>query len=60
MMFVLFVKEVWGPRPCGWVALLSWGASGGILVIWDVGKIEVLEHVIGAFSVSIRCRVKGD
>lgn len=28
-------------------------------MIWDVDRIEVLEHVIGAFSVSIRCRVKG-
>lgn len=34
------------------------GASGGILVIWDEGKIEVLEHEIRALSVSIRCKLR--
>lgn len=58
LMTESFVKEVWGPRPCGWLALPSWGASGGILVIWDVDRIEVLEHILGAFSVLVRCRVK--
>lgn len=52
------VKDVWGSRPCGWSSLPSWGASGGILLIWDLDKIEVLEQEIGAFSFSIRCRLK--
>lgn len=27
------VKDVRGPRPCVWLALLSWGASGEALLI---------------------------
>lgn len=53
----LIVKEVWGCRTSSWLALPSWGASGGILVIWDENKLEVLEHELGAFSVAIRCKV---
>lgn len=44
--------------------MVSWlsrpGVPPGILVIWDMDRIEVLEHVIGAFSVSVRCRVRGN
>lgn len=58
-MFDSVGKEVWGTRPSSWLALPSWGAFGGILVIWDVDRIEVLDHVLGAFLVSVRCRVKG-
>lgn len=35
----------------------SWG--GRILMIWDVDKIEVLEHELGPFSISLRCKLKG-
>lgn len=40
------------------MALTSWGAPGGILFIWDVDKVEVLEYEIEAFSVSAKCRFK--
>lgn len=52
------VKEVWGLRPCKWLALPSLGASGGILLVWDVDKTEVLDHEIGAYSIAIRCRLR--
>lgn len=34
------------------------GCFRGILVISDADRIEVMEHGIEAFAVSIRCRVK--
>lgn len=52
------VKEVWGDRPYAWMALPSWGASRGILLIWDVDKVDVLDHKIGAYSVSVRYKLK--
>lgn len=52
------VKEVWGHWPFEWLALPSRGSSGGILLIGDKDRIEVLEHEIETFSISIRCRLK--
>lgn len=52
------LKEVSGLRPFNWLVLLSRGASGGILTVWDVDRVEVLEHEIRAFSIAIRCRLK--
>lgn len=52
------VKEVWGLRPSKWLVLPSWGASEDILMVWDVNRVEVLDHEIGAFSIAIRCRLK--
>lgn len=54
------VKEVWGRDSNYWVALPSRGASGGILMIWNKNRIEMLEHEVGAFSISIRCRMVDD
>lgn len=47
-----------GLRPFNWLVLPSQGASRGILTDWDVDRVEVLEHEIGAFSIAIRCRLK--
>lgn len=44
--------------PCAWLALPSWVASGGILLLCDVDKVDVLDHEIGAFFVFVRCRLK--
>lgn len=54
----MMVKEVWGLRPCEWLMLPSWGASGGILLIWDPNKVDVLDHDIGAYSISPKCKLK--
>lgn len=49
------VKEVWGKSSKRWLALLLWGALGGILMIWNEDKVEVVEHEVGAFSISVHC-----
>lgn len=28
-------------------------------MVWDVDRMVVLEHIVGAYSISVRCRVKG-
>lgn len=56
----MFVKDIWGLSSSSWLALLSWGASGGILLIWNKQKLEVLDHELGAFSISIRYKVLRD
>lgn len=50
------VKEVWGKVSKCWLSLPSWGASGGILLMWNEDSVEVLDHEIRAFSISVRCR----
>lgn len=50
------VKQFWGGNNFDWVALDSNGNSGGIIVVWNTNKVVVTESLLGAFSVSIRCR----
>lgn len=52
-----FVKEIWGKASNQWLALPSWGALCGILMIWNGARVKVLEHEVGAFSISVRCRM---
>lgn len=42
-MSVSIIKDVWSLTSKSWVALPSWGASGGILVLWNEDNIEVLD-----------------
>ncbi|KAG2701660.1 hypothetical protein I3760_06G055400 [Carya illinoinensis] len=35
----------------GWVELVSKGASGGIIVMWDRRVVEMLDHYVGEFMV---------
>lgn len=52
------VAEVWGARTSAWLVLLAMGASRGILLIWDINKVEVLDSEVGAYSMSVRCRLR--
>lgn len=52
------VEEVWGKSSKYWLALPLWVASSGILLIWNEDKVEVMDHKIGAFSISVHCKTK--
>lgn len=54
IMSNLMVKEIWGKASSHWTALPSLGASGGILLIWNEERVEMLESEMGAFSISIQ------
>lgn len=51
VMSDLIVADVWGSYSNDWLALPSWGASGGILLIWNANKVEILDHELWAFSI---------
>lgn len=43
-----------------WLTLDMVGSAGGIFMMWREINIEVLDMVVGSFSVSIDCKFKGD
>ena len=47
------IGSLWKSRFKEWVLLLGIGKSGGILVIWDVRSVRVIDSLIGDFSVSV-------
>ena len=54
-----FVGSVWTVRNKEWAALPAYGASGGILIIWDSKKLRSEEVVIGSFSISVKFALDG-
>ena len=44
---VNFIKTIWSSMDIGWESLESYGASGGILTLWDKSKITVVETIRG-------------
>lgn len=55
-----FISSIWKSRFKEWVFLPSMGRSRGILVVWDVRRVNVVESLIGDFSVSIHVRRDGE
>lgn len=47
------VEDVWGYRECKWFFVPSLGMVGGIVLVWDPGKVEVVNSEIEAFSLFI-------
>lgn len=47
------VSQIWGGKANSWLALDSIGRSCGILIIWNPNKLEMLNHIIGTFSINI-------
>ena len=39
----------------GWESVESFGASRGILTLWDKSKITMVETIRGRYSLSIKC-----
>ncbi|RVX18883.1 Retrovirus-related Pol polyprotein from transposon RE2 [Vitis vinifera] len=54
-----FVSSVWMVRNKDWVVLPAFGASGGILFIWDSNKLCKEEVVLGSFSISVKFALDG-
>jgi len=47
----LFIKSIWGNSPCDYSFQPSWGASGGLIIVWDCSRVVVwstmsFDHVL--------------
>ena len=51
-----WVVSLWKARFRNWVALPSIGRARGIVVLWDRRKTEVIESLVGEFSVSVKVK----
>ena len=47
------IGSLWRSRFKEWVLLPAIGRAGGILVIWDVRTVRVIDCLLGEFSVSV-------
>lgn len=54
------IKNLWGNRECDWAFIPAIGASGDILTIWDTQKLEKLDELEGAYTLSIKLRNRGN
>lgn len=41
------IQSLWNCCSVGWVELVSNGASGGILILWNRRVVELLDHFVG-------------
>lgn len=53
------INFLWGNHNKKWCDLPARAAAGGIVVIWDSDKLEVLDSHVGSYSVSILCKTTG-
>lgn len=42
--------SIWQSAFKEWALLLAVGPSGGVLVVWDVRRVKVVESLLGDFS----------
>ena len=49
------IKLIWSSRDFDWEFVVSLGASGRILTMWDRSIIAVIQVIKGRFSLSIKC-----
>lgn len=54
------VRSVWGGRWVKYDYLPARGIAGGILVMWDDGKLECVEILKGEFIISMKFRNFGN
>ncbi|KAG2684915.1 hypothetical protein I3760_10G097900 [Carya illinoinensis] len=45
------VRSLWGCSSVGWCYLASLGASGGVLLMWNIRVVELVEECIGNYFV---------
>ena len=53
-----FVGSIWRSRFKEWLVLPAVGTAGGILVMWDVRRVKVLNSLLGEFSASILVEIE--
>lgn len=56
----MIVRGWWGENPHKWASVPNPGNSGGMAIIWDEEKLEVVEEEIlkGAYTLTVICRTK--
>ncbi|XP_026451287.1 uncharacterized protein LOC113351538 [Papaver somniferum] len=52
----LIAWQCWGKRDIMWLYSHSQGSSGGILCLWDSSKIQVIDSLIGPYSITLHCK----
>ena len=45
-----FVGSIWRSRFKEWLVLSAIGSAGGILIMWDVRRVNVRDSLLGEFS----------
>ena len=53
------VGSLWRSRFKEWLVLPAVGSAGGILIMWDVRRVKVLDSLLGDFSASILVDFEG-
>ncbi|XP_026433836.1 uncharacterized protein LOC113331332 [Papaver somniferum] len=54
------IRDLWGNVRCNYLYQPSFGASGGIIIMWKEGVLHMEDHLMGAFSLSIKFRNSSD
>lgn len=49
-----FIKSLWSSRDVNWVDIGSYGRSGGLLILWDGSKVEVVDVLKGGYSLLVK------
>ncbi|XP_010252447.1 PREDICTED: uncharacterized protein LOC104594028 [Nelumbo nucifera] len=55
-----WARSVWKARGISWVAAPSWGASGGIVTMWNKDVALGMGELIGKYSVSLNFKQQED
>lgn len=50
------IRSLWGNVRCNYLYQPSHGAYGGIIIMWKEGVLHMEDHLMGAFSLSIKFR----
>lgn len=50
---------IWGRSCKQWEVLPASGSAGGIAILWDSNRVHVEESIMGEFSVSLKCKLRG-
>ncbi|KAK9154956.1 hypothetical protein Sjap_002436 [Stephania japonica] len=53
------ITSIWRGRFKEWVFLPAEGTKGGIVIVWDVRKVKVVNNITGEFSISIQVEEAG-
>ena len=59
-MNIDMVRSLGVGRCLNWKALNAEGSAGGILLLWDKSRINLVDSVVGSFSVSCLFRMAED
>ncbi|XP_026459643.1 uncharacterized protein LOC113360342 [Papaver somniferum] len=52
----LLVWKCWSKKSLKWLDSPSQASSGDILCLWDSSKIQVLDYLLGPYSITILCK----